>query len=108
LRIHVQILCTIFRLEFKSPEQLRKAKPHVPLGEVNPRTHAPPTAVAIVVAIIWVGRLREFGRQGGDAGVVGWVEDGGVGELGRVVVQAPSVDEDYGVLRNQVAVDPVV
>jgi hypothetical protein len=39
---------------------------------------------------------------------VGWVEDGGVGELGRVVVQAPSVDEDYGVLRNQVAVDPVV
>jgi hypothetical protein len=108
LGIDIQILRSILSLKLESPQQFCKAKPHVPFGEVDAGTHAPSTAVAVVVAVAGVGGLREFRRQGGDASVVGWVEDGGIGEFDAVVVETPGVDEDYGVLGDEEAIDPVI
>ena len=94
--------------EIKGPHQLRNCEEKVALRDVDARTQAPPSAVRVVVARLVVGRRREFGREGGLAFVVVWVEDVWIRESGGVVVQTVDVDEDDCALWEELAVDPVI
>ena len=96
------------RLEVKRPHQLRDREEQVALRDVDARAQAPAGAVRVVVARLVVGRRREFGREGGLAFVMVWVEDVRVRVSGSVVVEAVDVDEDDRAFWEELAVDPVI
>ncbi len=71
-------------------------------------TQASAGAIPVVVSVVRIDGLRKLRGQCCDAFVVVWVKFVGIWESFFVVVQAPGVDEDNGVLRNFVPIDPVI